>query len=94
MEDLYLISMETCVPFSTAGRGTVNMAFAYCLDCGSRIYLGAKPWKGQPVFCERCDADMEVIRVNPLELDWTDNLIDEEPEPEQEQEEELDLVLA
>jgi DNA replicative helicase MCM subunit Mcm2 (Cdc46/Mcm family) len=93
MEDLLLISMGACVPLNTAGKGTVKMAFAYCLDCGSRIYLGAKPWKGQPVFCERCDADMEVTRVNPLELDWTDNLIDEEPEQEQ-QEQEQELVLA
>jgi hypothetical protein len=84
--------MGTCVPLNTAGKGTVKMAFAYCLDCGSRIYLGAKPWKGQPVFCERCDADMEVTRVNPLELDWTDNLID--GEPDQDQEQELELVLA
>jgi hypothetical protein len=90
MENLLLISVGTCVPFRRVSKGNTNMAFAYCLDCGGRIYLGAKPWKGQPVFCERCDADMEVTRVNPLELDWTDNLIDEEPEPEPE----LDLVLA
>jgi hypothetical protein len=62
------------------------MAFAYCLDCGSRIYLGQKPWVGQPAFCERCEADLEVIGLNPLEIDWTDNLVDREPEPEMEME--------
>jgi lysine biosynthesis protein LysW len=54
------------------------MAVAYCLDCGGRIYLGQRPWVGQAVFCSRCDADLEVIQTNPLELDWTDNLVDEE----------------
>ena len=52
------------------------MAFAYCLDCGGRIYLGHRPWVGQSAFCDRCDADLEVTRINPLELDWIDNLVD------------------
>ena len=54
------------------------MAFTYCLDCGDRIYLGRKPWVGQPAFCEQCGADLEVTGVNPLELDWTDNLVNED----------------
>lgn len=54
------------------------MAVAYCLDCGGRIYLGQRPWVGQAVFCNRCDADLEVTQTNPLELDWTDNLVDED----------------
>lgn len=58
------------------------MAYAYCLDCGSRIYLGRRPWVGQPAFCDECEADLEVVRVNPLELDWTDNLLEQEPEPD------------
>jgi len=62
------------------------MAVAYCLDCGTRIYLGRKPWIGQPVFCDSCGTDLEVTRVNPLEIDWTDNLVDvdrkENAEPE------------
>jgi lysine biosynthesis protein LysW len=51
------------------------MAFAYCPDCASRIYLGQKPWVGQPVSCNRCEADLEVTNLNPLELDWTDDLV-------------------
>ncbi len=53
------------------------MAFAYCLDCGGRIYLGRKPWVGQAAFCELCGADLEVIRINPLELELTDELADD-----------------
>ena len=64
------------------------MAFAYCLDCGDRIYLGRKPWIGQDAFCERCGADLEVIGTNPLELEWSD-LVDTDQEPEPEWEAEL-----
>jgi lysine biosynthesis protein LysW len=65
------------------------MAFAYCLDCGDRIYLGRKPWVGQPAFCEECGADLEVTHLNPLELEWTDDLVDADPEEESELEAEL-----
>lgn len=61
------------------------MAIAYCLDCSGRIYLGSKPSLGQAVYCERCGADLEVVQVNPLALDWTDSLLDIEQEPSDEQ---------
>jgi hypothetical protein len=64
------------------------MAFAYCLDCGERIYLGKRPWVGQEAFCDHCGTDMEVSRLNPLELDWTDDLVNED----QDQLEEVRLV--
>ncbi len=66
------------------------MAFAYCLDCAERIYLGKRPWVGQAAFCKRCGADMEVTRLNPLELDWTEYLVNED----QDQLKELELAPA
>jgi lysine biosynthesis protein LysW len=54
------------------------MAFAYCPDCAGRIYLGRKPWVGQPASCDYCDADLEVVGLNPLQVDWAD----EAPAPE------------
>jgi lysine biosynthesis protein LysW len=48
------------------------------MDCAKRIYLGKRPWVGQAVFCDRCGADMEVTRLNPLELDWTEYLVNED----------------
>ncbi len=54
------------------------MAFAYCPDCAARIYLGRKPWIGQPVLCDSCEADLEVVELNPPALDWVDNLTDED----------------
>jgi lysine biosynthesis protein LysW len=56
------------------------MAIGYCVECGGRIYLGDKPWIGQAAYCRRCGADLEVIRVNPPELEWIGDLDDEESE--------------
>jgi hypothetical protein len=44
--------------------------------------LGRKPWVGQAVFCDRCEADMEVTQASPLQLELTENLIDRDAEHE------------
>lgn len=46
------------------------MTFAYCPDCGMRVYVGRRVWRGQLVACDSCDADLEVTSTNPVELDW------------------------
>jgi lysine biosynthesis protein LysW len=35
---------------------------------------------GQPVLCESCGADLEVVDLNPPELDWAGDLPDEDLE--------------
>ncbi len=66
------------------------MAFAYCPDCAARIYLGRRPWQGQPALCDYCDADLEVVALNPPTLDW----VDAEVEREWEQDLEWELEEA
>jgi alpha-aminoadipate carrier protein LysW len=46
------------------------MAVTNCLDCGHEIYLGDRPSEGQLIRCQNCGAELEVISVDPLELDW------------------------
>ena len=70
------------------------MAFAYCPDCGVRIYLGRKPWLGQPAMCDHCEADLEVTRVNPPILDWVDNVQDEAVMEEEDYLVDSDLISA
>lgn len=48
------------------------MAFAYCPECSARVYLGRKPWLGQPATCDECEADLEVTLLNPPRLEWVD----------------------
>ncbi|MBN1484169.1 MAG: hypothetical protein JXA37_05560 [Chloroflexia bacterium] len=41
-----------------------------CLECGYEWPLDAPLVEGQTMFCPRCRARFEVIRLDPLELDW------------------------
>ena len=41
-----------------------------CLDCEQKIQLSFEPVLGQIIACPHCEAEFEVIAVNPVELDW------------------------
>ena len=43
-------------------------------------------WLSQPAFCERCGADLEVTHLNPLEVEWSDLVVDTDPEEDLEPE--------
>ncbi len=42
----------------------------FCLECEREIDLGHQPQIGQRVKCEHCEVQLEIINVEPLELDW------------------------
>ena len=46
------------------------MAVAFCPECETGIKLGNTPREGQQVTCPECGAELEVISLKPLELDW------------------------
>lgn len=46
------------------------MVTALCPDCERQIDLGSHPKKGQLMTCPHCQTELEVISLNPLELDW------------------------
>jgi alpha-aminoadipate carrier protein LysW len=62
------------------------MAIAFCPDCDGSVNVGASPRLGQRINCPHCDAELEVIEVSPLELDWAYD----EPETDWGEEEEWD----
>jgi len=71
-------------------RGAV--AVAICLGCDEDIRFPGRPRLGQMVTCHRCGARLEVIDVNPLELDWVfddDDTDEDELENEEEFEDEM-----
>jgi len=56
-------------------------AKAICPSCGEWVKLPDHPKIGQKITCMECEADLEVIEVNPVELDWAfmeDEFDDEE----------------
>jgi lysine biosynthesis protein LysW len=46
------------------------MAMAICPACEGQINLQGKVEMGQSVVCPHCSEDLEVIDIEPLELDW------------------------
>ena len=46
------------------------MPRAICPDCDEDVVFATRPRLGQVVYCSSCDARLEVVEVDPLELDW------------------------
>ncbi len=43
---------------------------ARCPDCDETIRPRTTPRIGQKITCSTCDAELEVVGINPLELEW------------------------
>lgn len=61
------------------------MATAFCPDCGQGIKLN-RIREGQVLMCHNCNAKLEVLSLDPPELDWAY----EEPEEYEYEEESWD----
>ena len=46
------------------------MVKADCPACDAKVHLGVKPKMGQRVVCPSCDTEIEVVWLEPVELDW------------------------
>ena len=42
----------------------------YCPECESSIIFKRTPRLGKTITCYICDTRLEVVEVNPIELDW------------------------
>ncbi|MCJ7703426.1 MAG: hypothetical protein MUO62_17720 [Anaerolineales bacterium] len=58
------------------------MEVAECISCGTEITFREAPKMGQLVKCKRCEAEFEVVWLDPIELDWP--FIDDEDDDEEE----------
>jgi lysine biosynthesis protein LysW len=47
----------------------LSMVVASCPDCGQIVELN-EPEEGQFLSCPNCRARLEVLNLEPLELDW------------------------
>lgn len=54
-----------------------------CPDCNAEIRFRKSPHLGQLITCHNCQTSLEVVRREPLELDWAfDDPFDDEDEDE------------
>lgn len=42
----------------------------YCPDCDGSIVLSSRVEIGQTLTCPHCEAELEVISLDPPEVDW------------------------
>jgi hypothetical protein len=43
-----------------------------CLACKDDVYVGQNPKIGNYVFCHSCDAEFQIIDLEPVMIDWPD----------------------
>jgi alpha-aminoadipate/glutamate carrier protein LysW len=46
------------------------MVVTDCPACGAKVRLHTKPKMGQRTSCSACKAELEVVWLEPVELDW------------------------
>ncbi len=51
-----------------------------CPSCGAHINLKLNPKMGQQVVCTDCKAELEVVWLEPVQLDWSYDIDDLEDE--------------
>jgi hypothetical protein len=55
-----------------------TMESAFCPDCDEEISFNPHPRPRQKLACPYCDVELEVIGVDPLEVDWAYDWSDDE----------------
>ena len=53
-------------------------AVAPCPDCGENITLRGPVRVGKEVTCPHCEAELEIVETEPVELDWAYDDVDED----------------
>ena len=46
------------------------MTAAECISCGAEIGFRTQPKMGMLITCPECDSELEVVWLDPVELDW------------------------
>ena len=64
------------------------MRTAYCLDCDRSIKLGDRFRVGDTVDCTHCEAEFQLVSLEPPEIEWLYEDEDDDWEEEEEEEEE------
>ena len=61
------------------------MAKGKCPMCGGNVEISSTAKKGGLVYCDSCDAELEIVSLKPLELDWPMEEYEDDYEDEDDQ---------
>lgn len=71
---------------------------AQCVECDDNVELGSLPRVGMKVTCHSCGARLEIVSLEPAEVDWAyeedDGTDDEEWDDDDDDLDDDDAVLA
>ena len=57
------------------------MQKAECPQCEKDVSVGSHPSIGKIVHCDGCGAELEIVQLDPIELDWP--LIDDDDDSDE-----------
>ena len=69
-QGLYLGTTRRAAAGNRRKERSRSMDDAYCPDCDGKIVLNPDVKLGQKLTCPHCEAELEVISLDPVELDW------------------------
>ena len=59
------------------------MPIAVCPECDAELHVDEEIDKGETLTCNECDSLLEVVGLDPIELDAVASTIDEDSDPDE-----------
>jgi alpha-aminoadipate/glutamate carrier protein LysW len=75
---------ETKIKFIKKVLEKKRMPTAVCPECDEEVYVDADSEQGDVVSCDECGADLEVVGLDPIELDLYEGGDDNDDDYEEE----------
>jgi len=82
---LYFLSEETQLNFYKLS-GEKKMPTTACPECSEDVYVDADSEQGDVVSCDECGTDLEIVGLDPIELDIHEDDADDFKEESEEYE--------
>ena len=60
------------------------MPLGTCPECEAEVHVDTDADKGDAVTCEECGTDLEIVGLDPVELDIVEDETDDEEDEEEE----------
>lgn len=64
------------------------MPLGTCPECEAEVHVDTDADKGDSVTCEECGTGLEIVGLDPVELDIVEDDLDDEDDPDDEDDEE------
>jgi alpha-aminoadipate carrier protein LysW len=77
--------VRLCVTVKPWRKGTVPLGT--CPECEAEVHVDTDADKGDAVTCEECATQLEVVGLDPVELDIVEDDLDDEDDFDDEDEE-------